>query len=56
MGEITFNISEIEEKVRVNISDIRDRYSIQYFVRDMDFIFNLAGQTSHLDSNAGPIH
>jgi len=31
-------------------------YSIQYLIRGKDYLFNLAGQTSHLDSmiNPGP--
>jgi len=36
--------------VRVNISDVRDVHSLPYLVRNEDVIFNLAGQTSHLDS------
>jgi UDP-glucose 4-epimerase len=48
------NIAGIEELVRVNISDVRDVHSLPYLVRDEDFIFNLAGQTSHLDSMENP--
>ena len=48
------NIAGIEDRVRVNISDVRDRYSLQYLVCGRDVIFNLAGQTSHLDSMAEP--
>jgi UDP-glucose 4-epimerase len=40
--------------VRVNISDVRDVHSLRYLVRDQDYLFNLAGQTSHLDSMADP--
>jgi UDP-glucose 4-epimerase len=38
----------------VNVSDVRDEYSLKYLVRDRDYIFNLAGQTSHLDSMTDP--
>ena len=38
----------------VNISDVRDEHSLPYLVRDRDVIFNLAGQTSHLDSMNDP--
>jgi UDP-glucose 4-epimerase len=48
------NIAGIEELVHVNVSDVRDEYSLKYLVRDRDFIFNLAGQTSHLDSMTDP--
>jgi UDP-glucose 4-epimerase len=40
--------------VRVNVSDVRDQYSFQYLVRGQDYLFNLAGQTSHLDSMLDP--
>ena len=39
---------------RINISDVRDVYSLRYLVRGQDFLFNLAGQTSHLDSMNDP--
>jgi UDP-glucose 4-epimerase len=53
-GGNLFNIAGIEDRVRVNISDVRDQHSLKYLVRDRDFIFNLAGQTSHLDSMENP--
>ena len=49
-----YNIAGIEDRVRVNISDVRDEHSLRYLVRDQDFLFNLAGQTSHLDSMTDP--
>jgi len=52
-GNLT-NISGIEEKVRVNISDVRDEYSMRYLVQDQQYLFNLAGQTSHIDSMHDP--
>jgi UDP-glucose 4-epimerase len=48
------NIDGIEDRVSVNISDVRDVHSMRYLVRGRDMIFNLAGQTSHLDSMADP--
>jgi len=53
-GGNMFNIAGIEDQVVVNISDIRDRYSMAYLVRDKDLLFNLAGQTSHMDAMADP--
>jgi UDP-glucose 4-epimerase len=53
-GGSLFNIAGYEDRVRVNISDVRDEHSLQYLVRDQDVLFNLAGQTSHLDSMADP--
>jgi len=49
-----FNIAGIEERVRVNISDVRDEHSMKYLVQGQDLLFNLAGQTSHLDSMHDP--
>ena len=49
-----FNIDGLEGRVRVNISDVRDEHSLKYLVQGQDFIFNLAGQTSHLDSMEHP--
>jgi UDP-glucose 4-epimerase len=48
------NIAGIEERVRVNIADVRDEHSMNYLVQGQDFLFNLAGQNSHLDSMKDP--
>lgn len=53
-GGNLFNIREIADRVTLNISDVRDEYSMNYLVRDRDLIFNLAGQVSHLDSMEDP--
>lgn len=49
------NIAEIRDDVRVNISDVRDPHSMKYLVQGKDHLFNLAGQTSHLDSMQDPL-
>lgn len=48
------NVSEIADRVRINISDVRDPHSMKYLVQGQDVFFNLAGQTSHMDSMADP--
>ena len=48
------NIEPIEGKVNVNFSDIRDRHSLDFLVRDAHYIYSLAGQTSHIDSMKDP--
>lgn len=53
-GGNLFNIDGIKDKVKVNISDIRDENGIQYLVKGQEYIFNLAGQVSHLDSMKDP--
>ena len=53
-GGNLFNIAGIKDRIHVNIADVRDEYSMNYLVKGHDFIFNLAGQTSHLDSMQDP--
>ncbi|PWC54230.1 NAD-dependent epimerase/dehydratase family protein [Azospirillum sp. TSA6c] len=53
-GGMLFNIQPVRDRVRVNISDLRDRHSLPALVKDRDIIFNLAGQTSHMDSMEDP--
>ena len=53
-GGNLFNIDGIEDRVRVNISDVRDVHSMRYLVQGQDYLFNLAGQTSHMDSMEDP--
>jgi UDP-glucose 4-epimerase len=48
------NIDPIADRVRVNVSDVRDQYSMEYLIRDVDYLFNFAGQTSHMDSMSNP--
>jgi UDP-glucose 4-epimerase len=53
-GGSLHNIAGIEQDVKVNISDVRDIHSMRYLIQDCRFLFNLAGQTSHLDSMQDP--
>jgi UDP-glucose 4-epimerase len=53
-GGNLFNIAGIEPRIRVNISDVRDAHSMRFLVQDHDILFNLAGQTSHMDSMEDP--
>jgi UDP-glucose 4-epimerase len=53
-GGNLFNIEGVKGKIRVNISDVRDEHSMKYLVQGQDFLFNLAGQTSHMDSMEDP--
>jgi UDP-glucose 4-epimerase len=52
-GGNLFNLSGYEDKVRINIADVRG-HGISYLVRDQDVLFNLAGQVSHIDSMSDP--
>jgi dTDP-glucose 4,6-dehydratase/UDP-glucose 4-epimerase len=49
-----FNVNDFNNQVNINISDVRDPYSLGYLIKGCDFLFNLAGQTSHLDSMINP--
>ena len=49
-----FNIEPFRDRVNVNVSDVRDTYSMRHLVQGQDYLFNLAGQTSHLDSMRNP--
>jgi UDP-glucose 4-epimerase len=48
------NIAGIEDAVRVNVSDVRDEHSFRSLIRGQEVLFNLAGQTSHVDSLHDP--
>lgn len=49
------NIADIRERLWLNISDVRDPYAMEHLLRGQDYLFNLAGQTSHLDSMSDPL-
>ena len=48
------NVADIADRISVNISDVRDAHSMRALIRGKDVLFNLAGQTSHLDSMTDP--
>jgi UDP-glucose 4-epimerase len=53
-GGNLFNVEPVKNRITVNIADVRDEFSMDYLVRGRDYLFNLAGQTSHLDSMRDP--
>lgn len=53
-GGNLFNVESIKDKITVNFSDIRDTHAIQHLVKNQEILFNLAGQTSHMDSMEDP--
>lgn len=53
-GGNLWNVNAIKNKVTINISDVRDEHAMKYLIQGQDFLFNLAGQTSHLDSMHNP--
>ena len=48
------NVAGIEGEVEIEILDVRDADRLHRHLRDKDVLFNLAGQTSHLDSMSDP--
>jgi UDP-glucose 4-epimerase len=53
-GGNLFNLDSCSEQIRVNFSDIREPFSLKPLLKDIDILFNLAGQTSHMDSMNDP--
>jgi len=53
-GGNLYNLCGIEDRVRMNIADVRQESTMSYLVRHVDVIFNLAGQVSHIDSMRDP--
>jgi UDP-glucose 4-epimerase len=48
------NLAGLAGRVRVHVADVRDWARLPRLVRGQDFLFNLAGQTSHMDSMTDP--
>lgn len=48
------NLYDLQDQVTINLSDVRDPFSINELIKDQNYLFNLAGQTSHLDSMENP--
>ncbi len=53
-GGNPYNVRDIADDVHINYSDIRDPWSIRHLAKGRDYIFNLAGQVSHIDSMKDP--
>jgi UDP-glucose 4-epimerase len=52
-GGNLFNLEGYEDKVRINIADVRG-HAMEYLVQGQGIVFNLAGQVSHIDSMTDP--
>ena len=53
-GGNLFNIAGLQDRIKVNIADVRQGTTMNYLVRGREVIFNLAGQVSHIDSMRDP--
>src|SRR3954453_5868853 len=47
-------VRDIVDRVRINLSDLREPYATGALVEGQDFVFNLAGQVSHIDLMEDP--
>ena len=54
-GGNLYNVQDIKNRIQTNVSDVRDSHSLRHLVQGKDYLFNLAGQTSHLDSMTNPM-
>lgn len=55
LGGNLFNVKEIADRIHLNFSDVRDGHSMDFLVKDHEYIFHLAGQVNHVDSIRNPI-
>lgn len=53
-GGNLFNLEPVKDDIKLNIADVRTFPTMLYLVKDQDYIFNLAGQVSHIDSMTDP--
>lgn len=54
-GGNLFNIHDIRDRVTVDLTDVRDSAAMSSLIKKRQFLFNLAGQTSHVDSMTDPV-
>jgi UDP-glucose 4-epimerase len=48
------NVAGIAARLKIHVADVRDSPRLPSLVQGQDFLFNLAGQTSHMDSMTDP--
>ena len=53
-GGNLYNIHGFEDRLTINIADVRQASTMNHLVQGHDVIFNLAGQVSHIDSMRDP--
>ncbi len=53
-GGLQYNVDDIRKRVAVSITDVRDPEAVARLIQGQNFLFNLAGQTSHVDSMLDP--
>src|SRR5262245_45428259 len=53
-GGNPYNVHDIKDDLKIVIGDVRDADAMRSLVQRQDYLFNLAGQTSHVDSMTDP--
>ena len=53
-GGNRFNVAGAEERLTVHVADVRDPGIMESLIAGAEVLFNLAGQTSHMDSMSDP--
>jgi len=53
-GGNLWNVEPVKNKIKIHIADVRNEKIMRRLIQGQDFFFNLAGQTSHLDSMKNP--
>ena len=53
-GGNLYNVNDVSSKLSIKILDVREIKKVKDIIKESDYIFNLAGQTSHMDSMSDP--
>ena len=53
-GGNLYNVNDVSSKLSIKILDVREIEKVKDIIKESDYIFNLAGQTSHMDSMSDP--
>lgn len=53
-GANPINVNDLKDRLFITLGDIRDKLAMKWAIVGKDYIFNLAGQTSHQESMAYP--
>ena len=54
-GGNLFNVDDIKDRVSIHIANLQDSAIVSHLVAGVDYVFNLAGNVSHLDSMSLPL-
>ena len=54
-GGNLFNVDDIKDRVSIHIANLQDPSIVSHLVAGVDYVFNLAGNVSHLDSMSVPL-